>query len=129
MFNFTVPFKSGIPASDQVVYAVKKAVASGQLQPGDTFPSVRAISQEFRINPNTAHKAVAILTSEGFLEVHPGVGTVIAKNPKATEEQRKELLGTTVEQLVVEARRFSIDLPELLDAVREQWNELTKKKK
>src|SRR5689334_6609376 len=120
MFPFSIQFKPGIPASDQVVYAVKKAVASGQLRYGDSFPSVRAISQEFRINPNTAHKAVAALTAEGFLEVRPGVGTVIAKSPAPTPEQRRELLGTSVEQLVVEAKRFSIDLPELLDAVREQ---------
>jgi ABC-2 type transport system ATP-binding protein len=59
MLPFQVFFKAGVPAYGQVVYAVKKAVISGGLKPGDKFPSVRVLSQELRIHPNTAHKVVA----------------------------------------------------------------------
>ncbi len=40
MINFTVKFQSGIPIYEQVMYAVKKAIVSKQLRPGDRFPSV-----------------------------------------------------------------------------------------
>ena len=65
MLPFTVEFRPGEPVYEQVMYAVKKAIVLGQLGPGDRFPSVRALSQELRINPNTAHKIVAALTSDG----------------------------------------------------------------
>ena len=42
-----------MPIAEQVVFAVKKAVATGQLRAGGAFPSVRQLSQELRINPNT----------------------------------------------------------------------------
>jgi hypothetical protein len=44
-------FRSGISLYEQVVYAAKKAVISGQMQPGDPFPSVRTLSKELKINP------------------------------------------------------------------------------
>ena len=54
---------------------------SGQMRPGEPFPSVRSLSQTLKINPNTAHKVVARLTAEGLLEVKPGIGTIVAEPP------------------------------------------------
>jgi GntR family transcriptional regulator len=124
MLPFSVAFRGGLSVHEQVVYAVKKAVVGGQIRPGDAFPSVRALSQELRINPNTAHKVVATLVSEGLLEVRPGIGTVVAAAPDATTAERAALLGDQVEHLVVEARKLSVDLKEVLDAVRERWDGL-----
>ena len=45
------------------------------MRPGDPFPSVRALSRELKVNPNTAHKAIAQLVQEGLIEVRVGVGT------------------------------------------------------
>src|SRR5512146_332802 len=71
---FRVEFRAGVPLFEQVVYAARKAMVSGQLRPGDPFPSVRSLSRELKINPNTAHKVVATLISDGMLETRPGVG-------------------------------------------------------
>jgi len=118
---FSFEFRSGTPIGPQLVYSVKKAVATGQLRPGDRFPSVRALSQELRINPNTAHKAVVALTDEGLLEVLPGIGTVVARAGPASHSQRAALLEDELERLVVEAKRLELDLDDVLQAVRRQW--------
>jgi DNA-binding transcriptional regulator YhcF (GntR family) len=121
---FSVSFKTGLSVHEQVVYAVKKACVTGQLSPGDPFPSVRALSQDLRINPNTAHKVVGTLVGEGLLEVRPGVGTMVSRAPAATRGQRRALLGEETERLVVEARKLSLDLQEILEAVRDRWERL-----
>lgn len=125
---FNIRFRPGIPPYEQVLFAVKKAIVRGQLMAGERFPSVRALSQELRINPNTAHKVVAALVSEGLIEVLPGVGTVVASAPAAGREQRRGLLGDEVERLVVEARTLGLDLDDVLSAVRSHWNRLGKGK-
>lgn len=125
MLPFAITLQSGQPVSEQVVYAVKRAVVAGQLRPGDAFPSVRALSQELRINPNTAHKIVAALTAEGLLEVRPGIGTLVAEAPAATREQRRQLLQDEVEALVVEARKYGLDLTDVQDAVAKHWKKLS----
>ena len=126
MLPFRVELKTGLPVYEQVVYAVKKAIVSGQLLPGEAFPSVRTLSQELRMNPNTAHKVVTTLVSEGLLEVKPGIGTVVAQALTATRGQRSLILNEEVERLVVEAKNLSLDLKEVLEAVKKQWNGLQK---
>lgn len=122
MLPFSIVFRGGLSVHEQVVFAVKKACVAGQLRPGDSFPSVRTLSQELRINPNTAHKAVATLVVEGLLEVRPGIGTVVARAPSATRTQRRALLHEEVERLVVEARQLSLDEDDVLEAVKDHWS-------
>lgn len=124
MIPFRVKFRPGLSLFEQVVYATKKALVSGQLRPGEAFPSVRVLSRELKINPNTAHKIVAYLVHEGFLETRPGIGTVVADLPDSSRKERAGLLGPEVERLVVEARRLGIAAEEVIAAVRDHWEQL-----
>ena len=125
MLPFKVAFKPGLSVYQQAVYAAKKSAVSGQLRPGDLFPSVRALSQALKINPNTAHKVVVELTRQGLLEVRPGLGTVVAEAPEASQQQRTALLKQDLEHLVVEAKQLHIDLDDLVGAVSEHWERLS----
>jgi GntR family transcriptional regulator len=124
---FRVPFRSGISLFEQIVYASKKAMVSGQMRPGDPFPSVRALSKELKINPNTAHKIVAHLVNEGLLETRPGIGTVVAMLPDSTRKERTQLLGHEIEELVVEAKRLGIGREEMLASISAHWQRLSGK--
>jgi len=117
-------FQPGIPLFEQVVYAARKAIVSGQLRPGDAFPSVRALSRELKINPNTAHKVVGHLVNEGLLEVRPGLGTVVAAPPESSPAQRNRLLDNELEQIVVEARKLGLSLDDLVEGVISHWRRL-----
>jgi GntR family transcriptional regulator len=111
---------------DQMVFAAKKAFVSGELQPGQPFPSVRALAADLKVHPNTALKVVQHLIQEGFLESRPGIGTVVAELPEARAGDRKRLLQQEVEQLVVEALRVGLSLAQVLEAVEIQWSRLEK---
>lgn len=125
MVPFRVPYRAGVSLFEQIVYAAKKAMVSGQLRPGDAFPSVRALSKELKINPNTAHKIVAHLVSEGLLETRPGIGTVVAVLPDSTRKERTDLLGHEIEELVVEAKRLGIGQDEMLASIAAHWQRLS----
>jgi GntR family transcriptional regulator len=127
MIPFRVSFEPGISIYEQVVYAAKKAVVSGQMRPGEPFPSVRMLSKELKINPNTAHKVIAQLVAESVLEVQPGLGTVVADGPSSTAVERGNLLNREVEQLVVEAKKLGLSLDQVHDAVSQHWRRFTVK--
>ncbi len=110
---------------EQVLFAAKKAIVRGQLKPGDPFPSVRVLSQELRINPNTAQKVSAHLREEGLIEVKPGLGSVITESARALKSQKKDLLGSELERLVVEAKKLKLTEKELQEAVRQHWENLS----
>ena len=102
-------------------------MVSGQMRPGDPYPSVRALSKELKINPNTAHKIIAHLIAEGLLEMRPGVGTVVAAPPESSRRERTALLGQQIEELVVEAKRLGIERDEMLEAIEGHWQRLSGK--
>lgn len=118
--------KAGETIFDQVVFAAQKAFISGEFAAGQAFPSVRALAAELKIHPNTAHKVVQHLIQEGYLETRPGLGTVVSQLPPPRAGDRKYLLTHEVEQLVVEARRVGLALPELISAVESEWMKLDK---
>jgi len=125
MIPFRVEFRPGVSIYEQIVYAAKKAIISGQIRPGDPFPSVRALSKELKINPNTAHKVVTALSTSGLLETQPGVGTVVASLPEARKSERTQLLGPEIEQLVVEAKKLGIEIDEVLSSLTTHWKRLS----
>jgi GntR family transcriptional regulator len=123
---FRLALRPGRSIFDQVVFAATKAFLSGEFRPGQAFPSVRTLAAEFKIHPNTAHKVVQHLIQERWLEVRPGIGTVVAEIPEARAGDRKRLLRQEVEQLVVEAMRVGVELAEVLEAVETQWARIEK---
>ena len=124
MIPFRVDFRPGISLYEQVVYAAKKAMISGQVRPGDPFPSVRVLSRELKINPNTAHKVVMHLVAAGLLETRPGIGTVVAELPEARKIDRTQLLGHEIEQLAVEAKKLAIPFQEVVASLSKHWEKL-----
>jgi GntR family transcriptional regulator len=122
MLPFSVSLRPGAPIHEQVVYAVRRAVVTGQVRAGDPFPSVRALSVALKINPNTAHKIVGTLTEEGLLDVRPGIGTVVAELRPGGAAGRRGILEHDCERLVVEARRAGLPLKDLIAAIKRHWS-------
>ncbi|MDI1251142.1 MAG: GntR family transcriptional regulator [Lacunisphaera sp.] len=128
MLPFSIELKPGLPIAEQVVFAVKKALVGGQLKPGQAFPSVRVVSQELKINPNTAHKIVAALVAEGVLVTTPAVGSVVAEHAAGDRAERAALLVDELERVVVEARKLGLTFDEVSAGLTVQWKKLGGKK-
>lgn len=124
MTPFGLTLRPGESIFNQVVFAARKAFLSGEYQPGQPFPSVRTLATQLKIHPNTAHKIVQYLIQEGWIEVHPGIGTIVAEPPKARAGERQKLLHQEVERLVVEARRVGLRLQDLIHALSSEWSKL-----
>jgi GntR family transcriptional regulator len=127
MLPFSITLRAGLPVAEQILFAVKKAVVGGQLSPGDPFPSVRTLSQELRINPNTAHKVIAALVAQGVILTTPAVGSVVAERAPGSGRERAELLGSDLERLVVEAKKLGLTIDEVQAGLTVHWKKLTKR--
>lgn len=124
MIPFTVRLRPGISLYEQIVYAATKAIIAGQIRAGDGFPSVRVLSKELKVNPNTAHKAIASLVSAGLLESRPGLGTVVAELPESSSADRTRLLDNDIEELVVDAKKLGIGAEDVLASITAHWKRL-----
>ncbi|MCC5849614.1 MAG: GntR family transcriptional regulator [Verrucomicrobia bacterium] len=118
MLPFSISFKPGIPPCDQLVDAVRKAVATGDLAHNTLFPSVRVLSRELKISPTTVHKAVSQLKQEGLLLGYPGVGMVVSARKATGLDHRLMLLQPFAETLAREARELNVSGEELMALVQ-----------
>ena len=124
MLPFSITLKPGESPYRQVVYAATRAIVSGDLAMGAAFPSVRELSQALKINPNTAQKVVAELVRDGLLEVHPGIGTVVTTKRRASAAERRALLSSDVEALLVDAKRLGLTRDDVVSAIDARWTDL-----
>src|SRR4051794_17518901 len=75
------------PIYGQIADRVKFAVAAGVLRPGELVPSVRELSKQLVVNPNTVARAYRELQAEGLVEPVRGTGLQVAEG--ALERCRK----------------------------------------
>src|SRR2546429_6769583 len=69
------------PIYAQLDRALRAAIATGRLQPGDQLPTVRELAVDLRINANTVARVYGELERAGVLETRRGVGTFIGRTP------------------------------------------------
>ena len=75
---FQVDAMSRIPVYEQIVEQMERFVLAGIMRPNDKLPSVRNLSVELSINPNTIQKAYTELDRRGVVYSVPGRGSFVA---------------------------------------------------
>ena len=116
--------RSPTPLYAQIAAHIRVAVASGEVQPGDALPSVRALAQSLRINPATVVQAYRQLETDGFVDLRHGAGTFVREVPTDRKtEERLERARLIARQALQEAARMGIAAHELLGALQEQVGE------
>jgi GntR family transcriptional regulator len=110
------------PIYGQIAERVKFAVAGGVLRPGDLVPSVRELSKQLLVNPNTVARAYRDLQTEGLLESVRGMGLQVAEEaPVRCRAARQELVRQRLRQAIEEARQSKMDPAEIEAILREEW--------
>jgi GntR family transcriptional regulator len=66
------------PLYAQLEWAIRAAIARGELAEGDRLPTVRQLAVDLRINANTVARVYAELERKGVLETRRGVGSFVA---------------------------------------------------
>jgi GntR family transcriptional regulator len=110
-----------VPIYRQLMDQVREAVARGRAQPGDRLPSVRQLSRELVVNPNTIAKAYSELEHEGVLNTRPGLGAFIAK-PQAdlSTKVRKQRLLAALDLCLTETVHLGFTADEVAAAWAQQ---------
>src|SRR5262245_47262259 len=111
----------GVPIYLQIINQVKRLIASGRLAAGDELPPIRVLAEQLVINPNTVARAYLELERAGAVMKRQGAGTYVAE--KLSPLSRKEKLRVLAERadaLLVEAGHLDIELPEVIELIRDR---------
>jgi GntR family transcriptional regulator len=110
------------PIYGQIADRVKFAVAGGVLRAGDLVPSVRELSKQLVVNPNTVARAYRDLQVEGLLESVRGMGLEVAAGAaERCRAARREIVRLRLRRAIEEARQSKMDSAEIEAILREEW--------
>ncbi|MFA5123539.1 PLP-dependent aminotransferase family protein [Zavarzinia sp.] len=76
------------PLAQQVYEAIRAAVLSGRLAPGDRLPASRAAADLLAVGRNTVTAAYERLAADGFVEAKGAAGTAVARIDPALLRRR-----------------------------------------
>ncbi len=122
---FSIEPNNGVAIYEQIVRQVKFAIAEGTLRPGQLLPSVRVLSQQLAINPNTINRAFQQLQADGALESLRGRG--LAVHPDAIHrcvEARHQLIADRLRSALTEALHAGLSPDQIRQIVSEQLEQL-----
>lgn len=103
--DIQVDYDSGVPIYVQIMDRIKHLVATGTLKPGDQLPTIRQLSVDLRVDPNTVVHAYRELDHEGVISTQQGRGTFIAEHPDSEHlsQMRSERLNVIIGNALLEA--------------------------
>ncbi len=119
---FNINKVSYIPIYEQVIAEFERYVMAGLMGANDKLPSVRALSLELSVNPNTIQKAYTELERQNLCYSVPGSGRFVAKDAAERIKERKRGLLTEVDRLARELRASGIEEKELIDVVHSAYS-------
>ncbi len=123
---FSIDANNGVAIYDQIVRQVKFAIAEESLRPGQLLPSVRALSVQLALNPNTVARAYQQLQSDGVLELLRGRGVVVCQGAaKVCKEVRRTLISDRLQSVLTEALHGGLTATEIEELVRKLLKKLS----
>ncbi|MBR4434986.1 MAG: GntR family transcriptional regulator [Clostridia bacterium] len=114
---------SRVPIYEQVIAQVERAILSGEFPANSQIPSVRTLSMELSVNPNTLQKAYAELERRGLCYAVPGNGRFVSENARTKLREMKRELVERVALLARELRFSGVDEQEVIAAVRAAYSD------
>jgi GntR family transcriptional regulator len=120
---------SRLPIYQQLAQQIREGIARGELRPETALPSVRQLSRELVVNPNTVARAYTELEREGLLVSRPGRGIYVAQHRNdLTRAARDRRLGEQLDRWLTEAVHLGYSADEVIRLVAQrvrqfQWSE------
>ena len=108
--------ESDIPIYTQLTNQIIEGIARGEINPGDSLPSVRAFAADLGVNMHTVNKSYHELEKKGIIKIVPKSGAIISPTEKLTDEKKQEIL-TELKPVIAEALVIGMSKKQIQDLV------------
>ena len=119
----TINYRDPHPIYEPVKLGLRRLILTEVLRPNDKMPSVRELSAQLAINPNTVQRAYRELESEGYIYSVPGKGSFVSPDCKP-DAQRINALLKQLDEAVAELCYLGISKDELISRITEGGSKL-----
>lgn len=104
------------PIYEQITSQIKAMIMSGELQAGESIPSMRALAKSIHVSVITVQKAYEDLQRDGFIETTVGRGSFVsAQNKEFYQEEQQRIAEEHLEAAAGIGRTSGISLDKLIE--------------
>lgn len=118
-----VKFDDKVPIYLQIMDFIKEEIITGKVKGGDKLVSVRELSQQLRVNPNTVQRAYQELEREGLTYTQRGMGNFVSEDKTLIEKIKKEMSKDILNSFVEGMLKLGFDPLEIVELVNERLEE------
>ncbi len=106
------------PIYEQITTQIKELIINGDLQAGDSIPSMRNLARMLHVSVMTVQKAYEDLQRDGYIETTVGRGSfVTACNDNLLKEELQKNMEDYLSKAIGSAKANGVSLEKLIDLV------------
>ena len=111
------------PVYEQLIDQLERLVLTGLLPPETQLPSVRSLSLELKVNPNTIQKAYTELDIRGIIYSVPGIGCFVSPQAVALLQAHTRQKLTVLGELAAELALGGVSQDEMVACIHNTLKE------
>ena len=111
-------FDPNRPIYLQIIEEIKKRSVRGVYSPGSKLPSVRDMSRQMGVNPNTMARAYAELERQDFVFARRGQGSFVSEGMERIDAERQALTDGAVARFIEEVGELDLSQEQRADLLR-----------
>lgn len=116
-------FNENLPIYIQIMDLIKKRIVKGELRRGEKLPSVRDLSTELKVNPNTIQRSYHELERENLVFTQRGMGTFVTDDENIIKCLKHSMASNLVNSFIEEMRSLGFNLEDILLILNEKVKE------
>ena len=116
---FYINARNKKPIYEQLCEQLRNQVVEGIAVPGEALPSVRSLSTELGINPNTIQRAYRMMEEEGLTVSIPGNGNFVSMEIETFRKQKIASSLNTIRDEVKTLKRIGIQEQQITELIKD----------
>ena len=111
-------FNNKEPIYLQIVELVKKNIATGDLVSGEKLPSVREMSKDLGVNPNTLQRSYGELERLGITYTRRGMGSFISEGDNSMNNLKIDMGKELAKKFIQDMESIGIEKEEAIKILK-----------
>lgn len=99
-----IDYKDRRPLYVQIKDGIKNMIINNVLKEGEKLPSIRELSMELTVNPNTVMRAYRDLEAENYIYSVLGKGNFVSKKEQDVNKEKKEEIYKSLKNNILELK-------------------------
>lgn len=110
-------FRDNLPIYIQIGQYIKEKIINGKLKEADKLPSVRKLSTDLKVNPNTIQRSYQELEREGIVFTKRGRGTFVTKDKEILKELKSDMASDLVKSFLRGMETLGLNRDEIINLI------------